>query len=184
MSRPGMPTRPTRPSVYSNEYRRQAEVVSNRYTAELAAIDADRDLSVDGRTRRKQDAYQRANGEMQDLMHAERAEADERRREAQRRLFGLGPSSTSTDTISFRDAMDRASRLGLGETDDAMRRAIGSGDQALAKAILSRALEVGDDGSTARAYLAEFPEDQPLVEALSPQRSPLGLFAYMLTSPS
>lgn len=169
------------PSIYTNDYRRQAERVSDQYAAALDEIDRDSDLTADGRDRRKQEAYQRAKSEMDKLMSAEKDERDGRRKAAERQLFGLGVSPTSTDVISLRDAQDRAARMELDEIKPSMDQALRSGDQTLAAAILSRALQVGAS-STVRAYLDEFPNHQHLIEDLQPAAS-LSALAYLVMAP-
>lgn len=174
-------TQPNYPTIYTNDHRQQAEQVGNRYSAELSEIDRDPDLTPEGRDRRKQEAYDRAKRDMGQLMSAERDERDGRRKSAERQLFGLGVSPSPADAISLRDAQDRAGRMGLDEINSGMQQALRSGDQTLAAAILSRALEVRSDRAV-NAYLDEYPNHRHLIDDLQPSDS-LGVLAYMVMAP-
>ncbi len=166
-----------------NEYRQRAQHVISQYNDEIKNLDANQDLTPEARTRRKEEAYARADAESRNLMHAEVADGEDRRRSAERRLFGLGIAPTSADMISMRDAQDRAGRLAGDETVPAMQRAISSGDRTLAKAILSHALRTGSDNAV-QAYLAEYPGDKALVDELNtPPIDWAGTIAYMVMRP-
>src|SRR5690606_31656669 len=124
----------------------KARAVRAKYERDVAAINADTRLNAIGRAEMINDLYIAAKAELEGLRAEELRESTERRRRLERDIFGLPGTADPSVAISFRDAQDRANAI---ETEDEgqalrlLRQASQSGDTHLAKALITRAVEVG-----------------------------------------
>lgn len=137
----------------------KARAVRAKYERDVAAINADTRLNAIGRAEMINDLYIAAKAELEGLRAEELRESTERRRRLERDIFGLPGTADPSVAISFRDAQDRANAI---ETEDEgqalrlLRQASQSGDTHLAKALITRAVEVGWS-RVIDAYSAEHP---------------------------
>lgn len=166
-------------SLSLNEYQQEAEREQARYAAALTAIDKSPDLTEEGRQRQRESAYEKTRAKIDDLKQQYTAERASRRQAAERRLFSLGSSPSPETTIAFRDAMDRAQHVTPESITATMRRAILSGDQMLAKAILARAIEFHSERAVA-AYTDAYPDDTAAVEEAATPDDMLNLMSFLL----
>ncbi|AUN39980.1 hypothetical protein [Tsukamurella tyrosinosolvens] len=100
--------------------------------------------------------------------HRQRMQADRTKQTAalERKLWGVKPGADASEVLLMRDANDRASKVDGSEgAMAAMRSALLSGDNTLAKAIARLSVSRGwDEVST--AYLDEHSEDWQVLEEL------------------
>ncbi|PRA83508.1 hypothetical protein [Microbacterium sp. MYb66] len=110
------------------------------------------------------DAKQQLNG----LLGEERAITAKKRNDVERDIFGQRDPGAS-GIIAFRDAQDRALRLGPDDEDHALALLISarhSTDDTLATAILSRALQL-KWGDVVTAYTDSYPDQAARLEDLT-----------------
>lgn len=121
----------------------QAQRLFTEYTQTVERIRGNKAASREGKRADLARTYLNARQRMEVIFATEDAQRADRRRDLERRLFGaplLGDQASMM--ISRRDAMDRAGRLT--GTDDALpllRRALASGDEVLARAVVQWAYE-------------------------------------------
>ncbi len=121
-----------------NVQERALEVQAD-FAAQLKQIRCDTSLSDDGKRSAIADAFTRSRDKLQRLHERAQQESGRRRRELERRLFGLHATS-DTATLSYRDAQERVSRVKrLDEALNLLQRADRSGDEVLARAVAAHA---------------------------------------------
>lgn len=130
------------------------EAAQARYRNQLAAIRADVRLTDAGKRVEIARAYKQASGETRAVRDRVAAENARRRAEIEPQLFGVGSSPTASETMSYRDAMDRALNC---DTSDQLARVMDAakltGDQTLQKACFTVAWQRADE-TTGRGYIA------------------------------
>ncbi|WJL95881.1 hypothetical protein QSU92_01245 [Microbacterium sp. ET2] len=145
-----------------DEIRDRAEREKNSHWGRIKQIDADAELSDEGKKAQRDRFAESARERLRALRAEEEARVDAKISELERRLDGATGTS-STDVIAFRDAQDRAERLD--DADDAKRmldRALRSNDKSLAFAIFRRALD-----ANWRGLVADFTTAQPQVAGVA-----------------
>jgi hypothetical protein len=126
-----------------------AEAIRGRLEAKVATIRANADLSPAGRRRLVAKAYRDAETRMADLGRNFNTAAALTAQETARELFGRNYLS-GADSISARDAEDRAAQLENGDQAlELLNRAQRNGDHHLAKAVASVAFERSQNPLTA-----------------------------------
>ena len=151
-----MPASPA--PTYASPLHEQAEKTKTEFQRRAAAIRADNRLSPQVKQQAMAKLYATTKPALEALGATHDTGRAERRATLERDLFGLKPGALSTDTISYRDAMDRVSSV-KDEADLApiLRTANLSGDTILGKAVLARAFELGEVG-TINQYIEATPD--------------------------
>ncbi|MDH6460885.1 hypothetical protein M2302_001051 [Micromonospora sp. A200] len=142
----------------------QAQKLFTEYSETVERIRGNKAASREGKRADLARTYLNTRQRMDAIFASEDTQRADRRRELERRLFGMPKltglaSDPATMMIGHRDAMDRAARIT--STDDALallRRALTSGDEQLARAIVQWGYEkrdtaVVDAYSDARPHL-------------------------------
>ncbi|MFI7452329.1 hypothetical protein ACIBQX_32880 [Nonomuraea sp. NPDC049714] len=112
-----------------------------RYMQRCADIRGDRDLSEHGKRKALARAYRETQTAVGALRDGAQQETGRRRAELEKKLFRAA-GSDGMSTMAYRDALDRASQLkNVQDAQRMMRRAIRHGDDSLARAIFSTALD-------------------------------------------
>ncbi|TDC98503.1 hypothetical protein E1292_35285 [Nonomuraea deserti] len=112
-----------------------------RYMEQCADIRSDRDLSDHGRRKALARAYRETQTVMAALRKGAEQETGRRRDELEKKLFRAA-GNDGTSTMAYRDALDRAARFkNAKDAQEDLRRALRHGDDSLARAIFSTALD-------------------------------------------
>ncbi|MDJ1113794.1 hypothetical protein [Microbacterium dauci] len=114
-------------------------------TAMLGEIRSNQSLSSTGKSREIAKVYRTTRDTIRDLDRREQAALEKTRSDLERKIFGQY-AKDPTSLIAYRDAQDRASRLGRDDkhhAEELLRSAHRSGDDVLAAAIVGRALTFG-----------------------------------------
>lgn len=126
------------------KYRENAQRVQQRYRQQAAEINADQDLSAEGKARKLAEVYMRTQRELDELLTQEQATRVSRRQQLESDLYNGRPGGVdpASHAISVRDAADRVAMLqSPDEAARLMRSAESTGDTVLARAILRRIAE-------------------------------------------
>jgi hypothetical protein len=150
-----MPANPT--TTYASPLHEQAENTKTEFQRRADTIRADNRLTPQGKQQAIAKLYTSTRATLDALGTTHDTGRATRRATLERNLFGLKAGALSTDTISYRDAMDRVSSV-KDEADLApiLRTANLSGDTILGKAVLARAFELGEVG-TINQYIEATP---------------------------
>jgi hypothetical protein len=133
------------------------------FTARLADIRANRRLSEVGKRETIKEDYEKTKAQISAIKHEAAAQGESRQTQLQRRLFGLKPGQSGSDTVAHRDAVDRAAQA---KTADAlaelMQAASLANDQSLIRAAAGRAhrLSGGVGGEKFRPLVRAYVDDQ------------------------
>lgn len=177
------------------DLRANAAGIQKRGTSVHATVTKDRTLTDIGKREKLEQERARIKTQLSDLKAQERKLIDSKRETLERQLFGLSTvaSSDPNQLIAFRDAQDRATKLGKDSTAAAalLASATRSGDRTLAAAIAAHALTLiepagvmGSNGwrTIVNDYVEKFPSDEDkLTDLLNLQNRQTmdGVFAYM-----
>jgi hypothetical protein len=146
--------------------RAEAGRTLSAYAGQANAIEADSDLSPEGKTKQKQQINENAKAAMAALRQKESAAIDMKVRDIEK-VLDSKVGSTASDIIAFRDAQDRAERFENGEdATKALERAIRTDDTVLAHAIFRRGIE-SNWRSVLAAFGKAYPDKQDLVGELA-----------------
>jgi len=144
-------------TTYASKLHEQAENTKSEYQRRADAIRGDNRLTSEGKQQAIAKLYLDTRNTLTTLGDTYDTGRSTRRAHLERHLFGLNPGAQSTDTISYRDAMDRVSTVK--DEDDLLpilRTANLSGDTILGKAVLARAFQLGEVG-TINQYIEATP---------------------------
>lgn len=146
--------------------RDEATRVQNAYSTRTQEINADTNLSTEGKRERLDKAYDIAQTRLVELKSQEKKLVDDEITGLEKKIDAQA-GSTSTDLIAFRDAQDRAERLNdVEEADRMITRAIRTDDRTLSHAIFRRALEAGWRSTTA-IFEQAYPDLSAVVKDLN-----------------
>ncbi|QOD93481.1 hypothetical protein [Chryseoglobus sp. 28M-23] len=147
--------------------RERAEAARARYAGIVNQLNADQNLSLQGRREQADPAMQQAKEEMTALQREEDQLIAAEIKALTQQLAGSARGDSS-DVINFRDAQDRAARLETErEATDAMERALALDDLVLARAILDHSFRSTFREPVVNLYLAQFPDKQQVIEDLA-----------------
>lgn len=151
-----------------DESLRQIRRIQNAYATNVKQVQADADLSPQGKGRRLAVLQHRAQTRIAEIRKNADGTAAARRTALERQMFGIHdiPDDISA-AISYRDAQDRVAEIKTGaEAQLMMRRAIRSGDGLLARALFDRGWELAGDrllgsgwGEVVNAYVSQMRPD-------------------------
>lgn len=138
----------------------------------IGSIRADSSLSDAGKRQQIASVHHMASQQLQVERDRIASRDTSRKGKLERDLFGITPNALGADVISYRDAVDRASRLeNATQANDLLSRARATGDKALERAVFAHAYEMGGPGPIGQpwnelveAYLEVRPD---LVEPLT-----------------
>lgn len=139
-------------------YRERAQTIKDTLNTALEKTRADKRITPVAKRQEIARHYLHAKKQLDAILDEERAFTAKQRDEVHRGVFGkreMGPEGV----IAYRDAQDRALRLGAMDGDHALALVINarhSDDETLATAILTRALEFGWVDVVA-AYKTDYP---------------------------
>ncbi|SDR83343.1 hypothetical protein [Microbacterium paraoxydans] len=149
-------------------YRERAQTIKDTLNTALEKTRADKRITPVAKRQEIARHYLHAKKQLDAILDEERAFTAKQRDEVHRGVFGkreMGPEGV----IAYRDAQDRALRLGAMDGDHALALVINarhSDDETLATAILTRALEFGWVDVVA-AYKTDYPEQRERLEDLT-----------------
>jgi hypothetical protein len=119
----------------------KAVEIKQQASRNIAAVRENKTLSAVGRRREIESIYNEAVSQLNLLRGRNRETKESRRRELESSLFGALTAPSGADSINFRDADDRASRLETErEAASLMERALQTRDRVLASAIARQAV--------------------------------------------
>jgi hypothetical protein len=125
----------------ADTYTDRAAAVRATQAAKAAGIANRRDLSDDGRKRQLAKIHADAKTAMRKIREEAAADADNRRNQILRELFGDPESYDSGSVMAYRDALDRAEQVkSAQEAQQLLQRARTTGDTKLARAVAAKAL--------------------------------------------
>ncbi|SCX37977.1 hypothetical protein SAMN03159343_0256 [Klenkia marina] len=136
-------------------------------------IRADRNLSDEGKRANLLSVHQAASKQLRAEHDRIRERDTKHKADLERRLFGLTPHALGADVISYRDALDRASRIqNADQANELLSMARGSGDKVLERAVFAHAYEMAGPSAApwnelVTAYLQARPDLQADVDELS-----------------
>ncbi|WP_304113652.1 hypothetical protein [Mycolicibacterium bacteremicum] len=175
--------------------RAQAASILKRGRSFHTSVTTDRALTEIGKREKLDTERARIKTQLSDLRARERELIDSKRESLERQLFGLSTTASSdpNQLIAYRDAQDRAAKLGKDSTAAAalLASATRSGDRTLAAAIAAHALAfvephgvMGSNGwnNIINDYAEHYPSDgDKLTDLLKLRnlRSAKAVFAYM-----
>lgn len=147
---------------------REALAIKSEFSRDVERIRADSQLSDAGKEAAIARAYVTAQEALGRMQAQQEADAKRRVRALEREIFGLYGAADASESISYRDAQDRAAALPDDGEQQALRllhQAERSGDRHLAKAIVQRALEARW-AQVLNAYADEHPGSEPKLQEL------------------
>lgn len=140
------------------------------YNQELEAIRANGDLSEQGRRRLQAKVYAETKRKVDAMRTEEEQRLGRLQKDLERSLFSVADQrDTVSAAVSYRDAQERAAQLRTAEeAQSLMRRALNSGDELLARAVMARAWTHPSDSwsPVVAAYFDEHPEKLPAAQQL------------------
>ncbi len=148
--------------------RERGQTIKKTLNTALDAVRNDNRLTAQAKRQAIAQHYLDAKRKLDALLEEERATTAKTRDDIQRDLFGqrdTGPAGV----VAYRDAHDRALRLGPDDEDHALALLISarhSSDDTLATAVLSRARHLGWS-SVVDTYTAHYPEQRDRLEDLT-----------------
>jgi hypothetical protein len=137
---------------------------SRKYRERVEALRADYRLSDEARREELAELYEKARATHERLAEEYRAGIREELRESCKAAFAT-PTPHGSDknlaALSYRDALDRASRTrDQRELSDMLTRAETTGDAALARAVLYRGYELQNE-KLVGSYFEKYPDELP-----------------------
>ncbi len=141
---------------------------SREYRERVEALRADYRLSEEARREELAELYRKAHATHEELVREYRSGIREDLKKTRKAVFAA-PCSHRADrdlaALSYRDALDRASRVRDGrELSDMLARAEVTGDYALARAVLYRGYELQNQ-KLVGSYFEKYPDELPAWEA-------------------
>jgi hypothetical protein len=125
----------------------QAYEIKTRYLAQVAAVQSDSRLTPEGKRGKIAKLHTDTTRQLNQLKRDRDAAHVTRRAELERKLYGLPTNAPTSDTVSYRDALDRVNRAVEAKNKGAMEQLYDSaklsGDRILIKAILGYAYQNG-----------------------------------------
>ena len=140
----------------------QSRRLVEQFTARLTTTRGNKRLSEAGKRADIAADYEKTKAQISAIKHEAAAQGESRQTQLQRRLFGLKPGQSGSDTVAHRDAVDRVAQAKTADAlADLMESASLANDQSLIRAVAGRAhrLSSGIGGEKYRglvqAYVAE-----------------------------
>ncbi|MFJ3319369.1 hypothetical protein [Curtobacterium sp. NPDC086286] len=125
----------------------QAHELKTRYLSQVAAVQNDNRLTPEGKRSKLAKLHANTVQQLSKLKRERDAALTTRRADLERQLFGLPATAPTSDTVSYRDALDRVTRAAEAKDDKAMHQLYDNakltGDSILTKAILGHAYRSG-----------------------------------------
>lgn len=125
----------------------QASELKTRYLAQVTAIQNDNRLTPEGKRSKLAKLHTNTTQQLTKLKRDRDAALTTRQADLERQLFGLPTTAPTSDTVSYRDALDRVSRAAEAKDDKALHQLYDNarltGDSILVKAILGHAYRSG-----------------------------------------
>ncbi|WP_138999466.1 hypothetical protein [Rhodococcus zopfii] len=155
----------------ADNFHNQAAEIGDAYNRNIAAIRADENLSDTGKRTQIEQIYENAKARMEQLRDTTKTAEATQLTSLQRKLFGT-VGTAAHDTISHRDASDRATRITEeGEAVEMMNNALVANDRALQGALLKRAYDMYQIAGTPwmnviNTYEAAHPNDADALQEL------------------
>jgi hypothetical protein len=138
----------------ADTYTERAAAIRATQAARAADITNRRDLSDDGRKRQLAKIHADAKTAMQKLRQEAADDADKRRHDIMRQLFGDNDSHDSAGTMSNRDALDRADKItSAAQASQLLLQARITRDQKLARAVAAKALDKALEPTTGDGWV-------------------------------
>lgn len=126
----------------------QAHELKTRYLSQVAAVQNDSRLTPEGKRGKLAKLHKNTTQQLTKLKRDRDAALTTRRADLERQLFGLPSTAPTSDTVSYRDALDRVSRAAEAKDDKALNQLYDNakltGDAILVKAILGHAYRTGN----------------------------------------
>lgn len=148
--------------------RERAQTIKNTLNTAVDKIRDDDRITAETKRQELAQHYLRAKTQLDGLLDEERTVTAKQRNELYRGVFGKREMGAD-GVIAYRDAQDRALRLGPNDGDHALALVVNarhSDDETLATAILTRALEFGWN-DVVDAYNTNYPEQRERLEDLA-----------------
>ena len=163
-----------------HEHRDRANQIRDRYSAEVARLTSDHDLTDEARQRRLAETFVRTRDELRGLGERDSQALGLRRHVLERDLLsasGVRGMDSASHAISARDASDRAAQItSPTQAAELLARAEADGDELLARAVARRCVDASAKGSSreagawddvTRVYVDARPSLMPVVEELA-----------------
>lgn len=171
-----------------------AQELRTTYDAQVAQINGSTTLTLAGQKIALAKLYVPLKDKLNELRDQQYGNAKTRVEALEKQVFGLPANASTTDTVSYRDALDRVTALDAADsgTPAALARmyetAKVSSDQILAKAIVFRAFDL-NDSDLLNTYIADNPAmDGPVSELWdlihAPQNNTVADFIFFLKPPA
>jgi hypothetical protein len=126
----------------------QAHEIKTRYLSQVTAVQNDSRLTAEGKRSKIAKLHTNTTQQLAKLKRDRDAALTTRQADLERQLFGLPTTAPTSDTVSYRDALDRVSRAADAKDDKALHQLYDNakltGDGILTKAILGHAYRAGN----------------------------------------